>query len=143
MLQQDLDSLSVWESQWDKEFDPSKCQVVQVTISRKASNSSYILHGHVLEFVFCARHLGVDISNGLSWNSGIDRITSKANSTLGFMKRNIKAQNVKVREAAYNTLLRPQLKYAALIQNKKYSSLKKSNAKLSDGPPVITITRQV
>ena len=28
MLQQDLDRLSVWESRWDIEFNPSKCQVV-------------------------------------------------------------------------------------------------------------------
>ena len=59
MLQQDLDILSVWESQWDMKFDPSKCQVVQVTTSRKDSNSSYILHGHVLEVVSCARYLGL------------------------------------------------------------------------------------
>ena len=62
MLQQDLNSLSLRESRWDVEFNPSKCQVVQVTTFRKASNFSYILHGHVLEFVSCARYLGVDIS---------------------------------------------------------------------------------
>ena len=44
MLQQELDRLSVRESRWEMEFNPSKCQVVQVTTSRKASNSSYILH---------------------------------------------------------------------------------------------------
>ena len=147
MLQQDLDRLSVWESRWDMEFNPSKCQVVEVTTSRKASNSSYILHGHVLEVVSCARYLGVDISNGLSWNSHIDRITSKANSTLGFIKRNIKTQNVRVKQTAYNTLVRPQLEYAAPIWDprtkQKYSSLKKSNAELSGGPPVITITGQM
>ena len=26
VLQQDLDRLSVWESDWDMEFNPSKCQ---------------------------------------------------------------------------------------------------------------------
>ena len=30
MLQQELDRLSVWESLWDIEFNPSKCQVVHV-----------------------------------------------------------------------------------------------------------------
>ena len=117
-----------WESRWDMEFNPSKCQVVQVTTSRKASNSSYILHGHVLEVISCARYLGVDISNCLSWNPHIDRIASKANSTLDFIKRNTKTKNVRVRETAYNTLVRPQLEYAAPIWDphtkQKYSSLK-------------------
>ena len=88
MLQQDLGRLSVWVQgvRWDMEFNPSKCQVVQVTTSRKPSNFSYIPHGHVLELVSCARYFGVDISNGLSWSFHIDRITPKANSTLGFIK---------------------------------------------------------
>ena len=58
----------------------------------------------------------VDISNGLSWNSHIDRITVKANRTLGFLNRNIKTKQSKVhREMAYNTLVPPQLEYASLI----------------------------
>ena len=30
-LQTDLDILSAWETRWDMEFNPSKCQVVHVT----------------------------------------------------------------------------------------------------------------
>ena len=69
VLQNDLDKLSLWESQWDMEFNPSKCQVVQVTTSRKAINTAYTLHGQILELVTSARYLMVDISSGLSWNS--------------------------------------------------------------------------
>ena len=98
MLQQDLDRFSVWESLWDMEFNPSKCQVALVTTSSKTLNASNILHGHVLEFFltcFQCQVLGVDISNGLSWNSHIDPISSRANSTLGFIKRNIKTKKCK------------------------------------------------
>ena len=54
-LQEDLDTLSVWESKWDMQFNPSKCQVVQVTgsKSKKLINLEYILHGQVLETVTC------------------------------------------------------------------------------------------
>ena len=48
-LQKDLDSLSVWEKKWDMQFNPSKCQVVQVTGSKSPIKSEYILHGQVLE----------------------------------------------------------------------------------------------
>ena len=115
VLQNDIDSLSIWESRWDMEFNPSKCQVVRVTSSRRPVNTLYSLHGQVLEVVTSARYLGVDISSGLSWNSHIDRITVKANRTLGFLKRNIKTKQSKVREMAYNTLVRPQLEYASPI----------------------------
>ena len=57
----------------------------------------------------------MDISSGLTWNSHIDRITGNANQTLGYIRRNIKTKNQKVRETAYNTLVRPQLEYSAPV----------------------------
>ena len=51
----------MWESQWDMEFNPSKCQVVRVTTARKEITTVYRLHGQVLEFVTSAKYLGVDI----------------------------------------------------------------------------------
>ena len=59
VLQNDLDKLSLWESQWDMEFNPSKCQVVRVTMARKAINTVYTLHGQILEVVTSAKYLGV------------------------------------------------------------------------------------
>ena len=58
VLQQELDRLSVWESDWDMEFNPSKCQVVQVAGSRKPVSATYVLHGVALETVTCATYLG-------------------------------------------------------------------------------------
>ena len=117
MVQNDLDRLSVWEDRWDMEFNLSKCQVVRVTTARKSINIMYKLHGQVLEILTSAKYFGVDISSGLSWNSHIDRITGNANRSLNFIKRNIKTKNPKVRETAYNALVRPQLEYAAPIWN--------------------------
>ena len=97
------------------EFNPSKCQVVRVTTSRNPINYMYHLHEQVLEVVTSARYLGVEISSVLSWNSHIDRITGNANRTLGFIRRNIRTKLPKVRETAYNTLVRPKLEYASPI----------------------------
>ena len=92
-LQTDLEILSAWETRWDMEFNPSKCQVVHVTGCRKTVKTAYVSHGQVLESVPCARYLGVDISSGLPWNSHIDRVTANANWTIGFIRRNTLTQN--------------------------------------------------
>ena len=110
-LQNDLNILSAWETRWDMGFNPSKCQVIHVTGSKKPVKRDYILHGQVLESVTSARYLGVDISGSLSWNPHVDRITGNANRTLGFVRRNIKTKMSKVRKTAYNTLVRPQLSF--------------------------------
>ena len=41
-LQKDLDTLSVWKSKWNVKFNPSKCQVVQVTGPKNPLKSEYI-----------------------------------------------------------------------------------------------------
>ena len=79
------------------------------------SASLYRLHGEILETGSCAKYLGVDITSDLSWGSHVDRITNSANKTLGFIKRNVRTKMSGVREAAYNTLVRPQVEYAAAI----------------------------
>ena len=59
----------------------------------------------------------MDISNNLNWNTHVDRIALNANRSLGFVKRNLKTKSpkLKVREMAYQTLVRPQLEYASAI----------------------------
>lgn len=114
-LQEDLKRLEHWETLWDMEFNPSKCQVVHVSTSKCPVHTDYILHGHVLETTSAARYLGVDIADNLSWNTHINRITGKANSTLGFLRRNIPTKNRQLRSTAYKAVVRPQLEYAASI----------------------------
>ena len=56
-LKNDLDILSTWETRWDMEFNPSKCQVLHVTgsESNRPIKTVYILHGQVIESVTCAK----------------------------------------------------------------------------------------
>ena len=51
----------------------------------------------------------------MSWGSHTDRIKGNANKSFGFIKRNIKTRVPRVREMAYNALVRPQLEYAAPV----------------------------
>ena len=114
-LQNDLKSLEIWENKWDMEFNPSKCQVIHVTKRKQVIPSRYFLHGTLLESVSSAKYLGVDISHNLSWDDHVNRITKKANQTLGFLRRNIKVKSESLKANAYKTLVRPQLEYASEV----------------------------
>ena len=96
--QNDLDTLQKWELTWDMEFNPSKCQVLHISKARQPILSQYSPHGQILESVDCACYLGVRISKDLTWNTHIKEILSKANRTLGFVKRNVKTKNQSVKE---------------------------------------------
>lgn len=116
-LQQDLDKMQVWEKAWDMEFNPSKCQVLHITKNKHVIKNKYYLHGQALEPVTHAKYLGLDLSTELSFNTHITRITTNANKSLGFIKRNISTNNQKVKELAYKTLVRPQVEYASTVWN--------------------------
>lgn len=53
----------------------------------------------------------------LSWNKHCDTITSKANSTLGLLKRILGECTSEVKSRAYTCLIRPQLEYSSSVWN--------------------------
>ena len=114
-LQRDLDYLQEWEVKWDMEFNPSKCQVIHITRSRNPIKNKYMMHGQILDSVDNARYLGVDIADDLNFSQHVNRITSNAMKSLGYLKRNIKPNHSGKREAAYKTIVRPQLEYASTV----------------------------
>ena len=112
VLQEDLDKLTTCEQTWVMEFHPDKCEVISITRKQNPVLYEYTLHGQKLKHVDALKYLGVQISHDLRWDKHIDYITSKANSTLSFLRRNINISNPRVKEQTYTTLVRPVLEYS-------------------------------
>ena len=93
ILQEDLDRLAKWSSEWDMEFNPSKCTVIHVTRSKSIVPSKYTLYGQVLESVSSSKYLGVTLNDHLTWNDHIQNTVTSANKTLGFLRRNIRTKD--------------------------------------------------
>ena len=108
-LQEDLNILNLWETDCDMDFNSGKCQVLHITKSRCPIQTSYIMHGQILEMVSCAKYLGVDMLNDLSRKAHVFRFTG---NSLGFLRRNLKSANLILREKAYKVIVRSQLEYA-------------------------------
>ena len=89
------------------EFNPGKCQVIHITCSKSPVKSRYVMHNLELE--------SVDAAKDLNWNTHINNITSPANKTLGFVKRNVVTKNRDIKTMAYNSLVRPQVEYASAV----------------------------
>ena len=114
-LQDDLRQLEDWESKWQMEFHPGKCQVVHFTRSSKPIKTTYILHNQHLDAVASAKYLGITLASDLSWKPHIAATTAKANRSLGFLKRNLQVSSPPIKEKAYISLVRPQLEYATTV----------------------------
>ena len=98
ILQGDLDSLERWSDIWGMKFNPSKCNIMSIARSRSPFTHLYI------HFVvrFCPQYLrpGILVTDELSWSSHVQSISSKANSTLGFLHRNLRRCPAKLKENA-------------------------------------------
>ena len=114
-LQSDLNRLGEWEKKWQMEFHPHKCQVLTITNKKNTINHNYTLHGHPLEHVSEAKYLGVTIKKDMNWNQHINNTTTKANSALGFLRRNLRINSIQVKQQAYTTYVRPIAEYASTV----------------------------
>ena len=114
-LQRDLDTLTTWQNKWQMAFNAQKCYVMRISHARSPHQFTYTLNNTILQETSNHPYLGVDISNDMSWNSHIDRISSKANRTLGFLRRNLHSCPKHIKEISYKTLVRPILDYCSSV----------------------------
>ena len=102
-LQNDLHKLEKWEQNWSMEFNPDKCEVIRITKKKNIINFPYKLHNIELKTTDKAKYLGLTISNDFTWKNHINDISTKANNSLKFIKRNVKTNNKQIKETTYKT----------------------------------------
>ena len=117
LLQQDLDALQKWESDWAMEFAPDKCKLLRITRkqTRNIIHSSYNIHGTDLELVEEAKYLGVMLDKKLNFNTHISNTIKKCDATRAFLQRNLHGCSIEVKAASYKTFVRPIAEYAAPV----------------------------
>ena len=102
-LQRDIDRLGSWARKWGIRFQPVKCNMIQLTRKRfKKTHASYTLEGIDLENVESIKYL-------------VSNVCTKANRTLGFLRRNLYSCPQEVKEGAYKGLVRQVLDYGSSV----------------------------
>ena len=100
------------------ELNVGKCFTMRVGRQRgksKMDSPMYRLHGQVICITANTKYLGLTITSDLKWNSHIQKVTSKANSVLGLLRRNLRIASKAVKTQAYEALVGPHLEYACTV----------------------------
>ena len=114
-FQQDLAALERWGDAWGMRFNAKKCYIMRISRSRSPFTKFYLLCDTVLQEVDSAKYLGVTLTNELKWSEHISATAKRGNSTLGFIRRNLRSSPSRLKETAYLSLVRSVLEYGASI----------------------------
>ena len=119
ILQQDLDKLQDWSSNWLLNFHPDKCKLL--TIGTRALDSGYHLVAsgvkHDLECVTNMKDLGVVIDSSLNFEIHMQEKINKANQTMGMIRRAFTFLDEDIFVCLFKAFVRPQLEYANAVWN--------------------------
>ena len=116
ILQEYLNNLAKWETDWQMKFTegaPAPPWVPRHPHDKQI-HFDYSLH-QKMEHVQSAKYLGITITDDLDWGQHISEVSCKATNTLGFLRCNLVLATGHTKEDAYKTLVRPQHEYAAPI----------------------------
>jgi hypothetical protein len=112
LLQNDLTCLEEWAQKWGMRFNVRKCYVMSI---KDKSSCLYNLDKRVLQQVTENPYLGILLSEDLGWSKHIAKTASKASSTLGFVRRNLKNCPISCRKTACIALVRSVLEYGSVV----------------------------
>lgn len=94
------------------------------------AKTNYTLHGKHLKQVSSATILGVTCQDNCEYQEHINNTATKGNQLLGFLLRNLKNKNTKVKTEGYLTLVRPSLEYASNIWDPHHQTDKEKLEKI-------------
>ena len=86
-LQRDLSNLQIWADDWGMKFNAKKCYLLS---TKSKSSHFYTINDQILKQVQDNPYLGITFSENLKWKTHINNTSEKANSTIGFLRRNLR-----------------------------------------------------
>ena len=88
LLQNDLLKLQKWQDTWLMKFNPGKCYTMTLA-TRTPTPNMYTFCGQTLTSVDSHCYIGIHLSNTLNWTAQTKAASSKAQQTLGVIRRNL------------------------------------------------------
>ena len=115
-MNRDLEAIHDWALRWRVTFNPDKTvTMVFSTKVNKPIHPSLIFQGKILTQSCQHKHLGLTLSDNLSWNKHIDNLLTSASKKIGQLKRLKFKVTCDTLLTLYNTMVRSSLEYADVV----------------------------
>ena len=106
LLQNDLNNLAAWEKKWEWHSILRSAVLSESPEQRDQSLQHTSWNAILLTWKTPHGIWGVELQSNMSWNRHMDQAVKKANSTLGFLRRNLRVSNEQTKSSAYFSMVR-------------------------------------
>lgn len=113
LLQQDLNTLMKWSSEWQLNVNFDKCHVIHLGYNN--NHNIYHLHNTIISESKCEKILGVHIDNELSYTQHVFYVADKARKLCNMLLRSFAKCNANLLIQLYKIYVRPVLEYGSII----------------------------
>ncbi len=114
-LQNDLNKLHNWNQTWKMQFNTNKCHVLEMGKSKNRPSWDYKLGNESISKARKEKDLGIIISDDLSPEHHINKITGEAYSVLTRNRIALNYLDEEMLRKIIETVIRPRLEYAAVV----------------------------
>ena len=115
VLQRDIEKISEWSRTWKMEFNVKKCKVVEFGKSKRRVHYDYKMGEETLKKTKEEVDLGVTITENLTSDKHIDKITSEVTNMLRRIKMAFSYMDMDMMKILINNMIRPRMEYAAVV----------------------------
>lgn len=116
MFNGDIDRLLEWCHENKLYFNPEKCAIITIRRIQSFIEATYAIGDLEVKRVNEFRDLGIPINEKMTFGGHIERATSRARQSMGYIKRISHGQfSVRVLKVLYTSYVRSKLEFASVI----------------------------
>ena len=113
-LQDELHAISNWAKHWQLNLKIGKCKALAITNKRRPVKFSYYINGQPILWNNPVKYLSLLVDGKLTWSKHCRYAISKATKSLNCRHCSIFGCSREAKCAAYKTIVRPTVEYAAV-----------------------------
>ena len=133
-LQDDIDKLFEWSITWNLNFSKAKCCYIQVGPPSRSCRHSYMLNSITITSTDKQKDLGIWIDPNLNFHNHTRQTVSRANHTLGLIRKCFQYFDNNMLLSLYKTIVRPIVEYGNVIWGPHFALDQQSLEKSSEEP---------
>jgi len=92
-----------------------KCEFLRIKNKFFPIITTYNMESKMIKQVSSVNYLGITINEKLQWSEHVFNVTNKANSSLDFLRRNLKGCSPYIKSSCYKSFVVPIIEYGSTV----------------------------